>query len=105
MTVTRLTIDASRFASAVSGVTAPALAQSDCRRAPIVELLAGGCVEIVDGYHRIAGMIAAGETAIDCLTCDDSDLIADAGNPERPARQAAALDRIYGENVRLQEAV
>jgi hypothetical protein len=95
MRVTRLTISSDRLRYMVADVTAPPLAQADCRRAPIVKVLDGGDVEIVDGYHRIAGMIAAGETAIDCITCDNTDLIALAADPGRPERQRRALAAIY----------
>jgi hypothetical protein len=95
MRVTRLTISADRLRHIVADVTSSPLAQSDCRRAPIVEVLDGGSVEIVDGYHRIAGMIAAGETHIDCITCDNTDLIALAADPGRPERQRRALAAIY----------
>jgi len=95
MQVTRVMVDANKFASAVADVIAPALHKSDCVRLPIVEIMPSGRIEIIDGYHRIAGMIAAGETTIDCLTCDDAGVLGDASNPERPEQQEIALEAIY----------
>ena len=94
MQVARLTISADRLRNIVADVIASPLAQCDCRRAPIVELC-GDRVEIVDGYHRIAGMIAAGETQIGCITCSNTDLVALAADPGRPERQRRALAAIY----------
>ena len=69
----------------------PPLSKADCPHPPIVD--AAG--DICDGMHRVAGMIAAGETAISCVTCDDIDLLGDAADAENPVRQAEALARIY----------
>lgn len=96
MKITKLMIDTAKLASQVAGVSAPALDPTDCRRLPIVEVLPSGRVDIIDGFHRISGMIAWGATTIDCIMCDDSDLLADAANPEDSIKQAAAIDAIYG---------
>jgi len=95
MTVTRISIAASRVANQVADVIAPALAASDCKPLPIVAMLPSGRVDIVDGYHRIAGLIAGGAETIDCLVCDDEDLVAAAGNAEDTTAQQAALEVIY----------
>lgn len=95
MKVTQIGIEISKLANQVADVSAPALAATDCHRLPIVEILPSGRVEIVDGFHRIAGMIAAGETIIPCLTCDNEDVLAAAANAEDPVAQLAALKMIY----------
>ncbi len=69
----------------------PPLSQADCQHPPIVD--ADG--DICDGMHRVAGMIAAGETEIDCVTCDDSNLLGEIANAEHPAKQAAAIRTLY----------
>ena len=95
MKVTKVTIAATMLANQVSDTAAPALSLADCHRLPIVEISPSGRVDIIDGYHRVAGMIAAGETTIDCLTCDDDGVLGDAANAEHLDLQAAALDAIY----------
>lgn len=95
MKVTRITIEASKFVNQVADTQSAPLCQRDCKSLPIVEILPGGRVDIIDGFHRIAGMIAAGETMIACLTCDDSDILGDAADAENTTRQAAALAAIY----------
>lgn len=95
MTVTRVTINAAKLLEIVADTMAPELSQAECEFRPIIEVLPSGRIEIVDGYHRIAGMIAAGETEIECLTCDDDDLIGDAANAEDTDAQSAALRAIY----------
>lgn len=96
MIATKTKIDASKMANQVSGTQAIALCQFDCPMPPVVEIMPSGQVEIIDGFHRIAGMIAAGETQIDCITCDDDDVLAAAANAERPDEQDEALAAIYG---------
>ena len=69
---------------------------------PIVEIV-GTRVDIIDGYHRLAGMIAwarqadlsLGSVAVRCATCDDASVLADAANADRPGSQQSAIDRIY----------
>lgn len=90
-------IEAAKFYSAVADVDSTLLAQSDCKAMPIVERLPSGRIEIVDGYHRIAGMILAGETAINCVVCDDEQLVCDAANNEQPEAQRAAIEAIYSQ--------
>jgi len=61
MKTTRLTIDASKLRNQVSdllGYVQP-LHASEIRFPPIVDVC-GDRVEICDGYHRIAGLIAGG---------------------------------------------
>jgi hypothetical protein len=69
----------------------PPLSQADCPHPPIVD--AAG--DICDGMHRVAGMIAAGETAIACVTCDDTNLLGEIADAEHPAQQANAIRKIY----------
>ena len=69
----------------------PPLSQADCDWPPVVDRAGNIC----DGMHRVAGMIAAGETTIDCVTCDDDSLLGDAANAENPEKQAAAIRSIY----------
>ena len=94
MTSTVIQIDAARLMSQVADVDAPSLDPADCRHMPIVEII-GHRVDIIDGYHRIAGMIRAGATVISCVTCDDADVLSDAANPEDSTTQAAAIAAIY----------
>jgi hypothetical protein len=54
-----------------------------------------GKVDIIDGYHRIAGMIAAGETVLPVVVCDDAKLCGIAANAEDTEAQAEALVKIY----------
>lgn len=89
-------IEAAKFYSAVADVDSTLLAQSDCKAMPIVEILPSGRIEIVDGYHRIAGMLMAGETSISCVVCDDEQLVCDAANNEDKEAQSAAIAAIYG---------
>ena len=47
--------------------------------------------------QRVAGIVkntAAGETTIECLKCDDEDIVADDANCEDADRQADALKKI-----------
>lgn len=93
----KITISAAQVRNAVSGVEAPALDPADCRelQIPVVYVMPDGRVDIVDGYHRIAGMLAYGAESIECVTTDDFDLLADAGNAEQPSVQRAAIEAIY----------
>jgi hypothetical protein len=54
-----------------------------------------GRVDIIDGYHRLAGMIAAGETVLPVVDCDDAELCGIAANAEDAEAQAEALATIY----------
>lgn len=92
-----ITIESGKLLNLVCDTDAAPLAQSDCKALPIVEILPSGRIEIVDGYHRIAGMIAAGETAINCVVCDDEQLVCDAANNEQTASQRAAIESIYSQ--------
>jgi hypothetical protein len=69
----------------------PPLRQADCQHPPITDAAGGIC----DGMHRVAGMIAAGETAIACVTCDDLFLLGEIADAEHPEKQADAIRRIY----------
>ncbi len=82
------------FFASVHGIETAPLSQADCPAMPIVEIVHGRA-EIADGYHRIAGMIAAGERIIDCLTCDDDAVLGAAANAEQPDAQGIALAAIY----------
>jgi hypothetical protein len=95
MRVTAITISAAQLAFEVSDTESAPLNQCDCKQLPIVDVADSGRVEIVDGFHRIAGMILAGETAIACLICDDDNVIADAANGENAESQERALAAIY----------
>lgn len=94
MKSTRLTIDAARFAAAVSDLIGSVQAISSVHSLPVVEIC-GDRIEIIDGYHRIAGLIAGGAETIECVTCDCEDTLGDAANAERPGVQREALRRIY----------
>jgi hypothetical protein len=54
-----------------------------------------GKVDIIDGYHRLAGMIAAGETVLPVVKCDDAKLCGIAAIAEDSESQAEALATIY----------
>jgi hypothetical protein len=54
-----------------------------------------GKVDIIDEYHRLAGMIAAGETVLPVVNCDDAKLCGIAANAEDTEAQAEALATIY----------
>jgi hypothetical protein len=54
-----------------------------------------GKVDIIDGYHRLAGMIAAGETTLPVVVCDNPKLCGIAANAEDTEAQAEALATIY----------
>jgi hypothetical protein len=54
-----------------------------------------GKVDIIDGYHRLAGMLAAGETVLPVVICDDPKLCGIAANAEDAESQAEALATIY----------
>ena len=100
---TIITITLADVADAVADVVGESLDPSTLpvESLPIVERLSRR-IDIVDGYHRLAGMVAwANERGLDladvtvrCLTSDDSDLLADAANAERPSRQSAAIAAI-----------
>ncbi len=92
----KLTIDVTdRLRNTVADVEAPALDPSDCRKLPIIDVLPSGRVDIIDGYHRIAGMVRFGAESIECVTSDDADLLADAADCEDTERQAKAIAAIY----------
>ena len=69
---------------------------------PIVELI-GDRVDIIDGFHRVAGMVAwarrrglaLDSVTVHCVTCDDAALLADAADAEHPEAQRVAIARIY----------
>ena len=94
MKSTRLTIDAARVYSAVSDLIGSVQPITSVHSLPVVEIC-GDRIDIIDGYHRIAGLIAGGAETIECVTCDCADTIGDAANAERPAVQREALRRIY----------
>ena len=94
MSARKIMISADSFRFAVADVVARPL-RSDCYAMPIVERVPSGLYEIVDGHKRIAGLIAGGADEIECVLCDDEDLIAVAGNAERPDAQREAIAAIY----------
>jgi len=96
MHATRLTIDASRLRNQVSdllGYVHP-LDASDVRHLPIVDIC-GDRVEICDGYHRIAGLIAGGAETIDCVTCDVPRWLSYAADNGQQTMHRFAIQRIY----------
>jgi hypothetical protein len=94
MKSTVIQINADSVRNQIADTSAPALDPADCQHLPIVDMT-GGRVEIIDGYHRIAGMLAYGATTISVVTCDDKDVLADAANAEQPEKQQAAVSAIY----------
>jgi hypothetical protein len=62
---------------------------------PVVEVSRSGRVDILDGYHRIAALIAGGAEAIECVTCDDADLLAACADSDRRDAQRDACSRLY----------
>jgi hypothetical protein len=91
----RTTITAASVAGRVHDVESRPLRASDCRVLPVVMIDGSGKVDIIDGYHRLAGMIAAGETILPVVDCDDAKLCGIAANAENPESQAEALAAIY----------
>lgn len=94
MKSTVIQISAEAVRGQVADTSAPALDPADCKCLPIVEII-GSRVDIIDGFHRIAGMLAFGATLVNAVTCDDADVLADAANAENPVKQHAAIDAIY----------
>jgi len=92
---TRTTITAASVAGRVHDVESVPLRASDCQVLPVVMIDDSGKVDIIDGYHRLAGMIAAGETTLPVVVCDDAKLCGIAANAEDAESQAEALATIY----------
>lgn len=95
MNATKIQVDAKLLAGKVFGVESRPLAAIDCQVLPVVFRDDEGNLDLIDGYHRIAGMIAAGETSIPCVMCDDARLCGIAANAENPQAQEEALAAIY----------
>jgi len=91
----RTTITAASVAGRVHDVESKPLRASDCKVLPVVMIDESGKVDIIDGYHRLAGMIAAGETVLPVVNCDDAKLCGIAANAEDTEAQAEALATIY----------
>jgi hypothetical protein len=91
----RTTITAASVAGRVYDVESRPLRASDCKVLPVVTIDDSGKVDIIDGYHRLAGMIAAGETVLPVVDCDDAKLCGIAANAEDAESQAEALAMIY----------
>ena len=92
---TRTTITAASVAGRVHDVESSPLRAIDCKVLPVVMITDSGKVDIIDGYHRLAGMIAAGETILPVAVCDDAKLCGIAANAEDAEAQAEALATIY----------
>lgn len=81
----------------------PALDPADDIQPVIVSALPSGGLEIVDGFHRTAGMVrwcrAEGVPLDACeiavVLCGDDKLVGQAGNTAFPRKQQAAIDAIY----------
>ena len=95
MNAVKIRVDAKLLAGKVLDVESRPLAAADCKVLPVVFLGENGKYDLIDGYHRVAGMIAAGETSIPCVLCDDARLCGIAADPESPEDQAEALAAIY----------
>ena len=95
MNATRIRVDAKLLAGKVFDVESKPLAAADCKVLPIVFLDDEGKFDLIDGYHRVAGMIAAGETSIPCVLCDDAKLCGIAADAEDLEAQEEALATIY----------
>ena len=95
MNASKIKVDAKLLAGKVFGVESRPLAAADCKVLPVVFLDAEGRYDLIDGYHRVAGMIAAGEMSIPCVLCDDAELCGIAANAEDLESQAEALATIY----------
>jgi hypothetical protein len=92
---TQTTITAASVAGRVHDVESSPLLASDCKVLPVVMIDDSGRVDIIDGYHRLAGMIAAGETVLPVVVCGDAKLCGIAANAEDTEAQAEALATIY----------
>ena len=92
---TKIQVDAKLLAGKVFDVESRPLAAADCKVLPVVFLDDEGKFDLIDGYHRVAGMIAAGETSIPCVLCDDAKLCGIAADAEDLESQAEALATIY----------
>ena len=88
-------ITAASVMGRVHDVESSPLLASDCKDLPIVMIDDSGKVDIIDGYHRLAGMIAAGEIDLPVVVCDDAELCGIAANAEDSGSQAEALATIY----------
>ena len=95
MASTQTTITAASVAGRVHDVGSSPLRAIDCKVLPVVMITDSGKVDIIDGYHRLAGMIAAGETTLPVVVCDDAKLCGIAANAEDAESQAEALATIY----------
>lgn len=94
MNAIKIKVDAKLLANKVYDVESRPLAAADCKVLPVVFLGDDGKYDLIDGYHRVAGMIASGETSIPCVLCDDAKLCgiaADAGDLESQAEALAAI--------------
>lgn len=77
------------------------LSPSNCDPLVIVERMPSGTVNIVDGFHRTAGMVkwARGRDReldaikVQVVVCDDAGLLRDAGEPG--PKQGGAIEAIY----------
>lgn len=49
------------------------LAADDCNYPPIVRITKSGGYAVVDGFHRLAGMVAAGETRLPVVVVTGAD--------------------------------
>ena len=96
MKTTRLTIDVGKLRNQVAdllGYVQP-LHASDIRFPPIVDV-SGDRVEICDGYHRIAGLIAGGAEVIECVTCDVARWLSYAADNGQQTMHRFAVARIH----------
>ena len=89
MNARKITIPVSQLRNAVSDLIGYVEPLDGVHYLPVVAVLGGGAIDIIDGYHRIAGLIRGGAEAIDCVTCDDIDLLAAAASDSRSEQQAA----------------
>ena len=67
---------------------------ADIRNPPIVDIC-GDRVEICDGYHRIAALIAGGAESIECVTCDVPRWLSYAADNNQQTMHRFAIGRIY----------
>lgn len=72
---------------------APALAEGDSYHPVLVEAMPSGRYDVLDGFHRVAGLRASGASLVRVIVVDDVDLAAAVSEPG--PEQDAAIEAIY----------
>ena len=86
-TVTRQTIDLSSLANTVADTEAPGCDATICRDVIVVRS-ARGSLDLIDGFHRVAGLFAGGQTVASVIVIDgdlDDELAETVGRAADPS--------------------